>query len=82
MVDPISDEERTDFARKLKMGFILLVAFSAGLITLQAGAGLVGFLGASVAGGFVGVVLVEIAFPERQQFANNDSADDDHDWGR
>jgi hypothetical protein len=82
MVGPISDEERDAFAWKLKAGFVLLVALSAGLITLQADGGLIWFLGATVAGGFIGVVLVWIAFPERQQLVDTDGVDDDHDWGR
>ena len=82
MVGPISDEERDAFAWKLKAGFILLVALSAGLITIQADAGPIWFLVSTVAGGFVGVVLVWIAFPERQQLVDSDGTDDDHDWGR
>lgn len=82
MVGPVSDEERDSFAWKLKGGFVLLVALSCGLITLQADVGLAWFLGASVAGGVVGVVLVWIAFPERQQLVDSDGVDDDHDWGR
>lgn len=82
MVGPISDEERDSFAWKFKAGFVLLVALSCGLITLQADVGLVGFLGAGVAGGLVGVVLVWMAFPERQQLVDSDGVDDDHDWGR
>ncbi|WP_340099173.1 hypothetical protein [Salinibaculum salinum] len=82
MVGPISDEERDAFAWKLKAGFILLVGLSAGLITLQADAGLVWFLVATVAGGIVGVILVWIAFPERQQLVDSEGVDDDHDWGR
>jgi hypothetical protein len=79
MVGPISDEERSAFAWKLKLGFVLLVAASAGLITLQADAGLVGFLAASAAGGLVGVLLVWIAFPDRKEFAESEGVDT-HDW--
>ncbi|WP_302080467.1 hypothetical protein [Salinibaculum rarum] len=80
MVGPVSDEERNSFAAKLKLGFVLLVALSAGLITLQADAGPVAFVGASVAGGLVGVVLVWIAFPDREELADSEGVDDGPDW--
>lgn len=66
MVDPISDDERNSFARKFKIGFVILVGLSGGLITLQADVGPVGFAVATGAGLVVGLVLVWIAFPERQ----------------
>ena len=79
MVGPISDEERTAFALKVKVGFVLLVALSAGLITLQADAGPVGFLTASAAGAVMGVLLVWIAFPSRERLAESEGVDE-HRW--
>jgi hypothetical protein len=63
MVDPISDEERETFVRRLKGAFVLLVALSAVLITLQSDAGPLAVLVAGGSGAAVGVVLLWIAFP-------------------
>jgi len=63
MVGPISDEERESFVRRLQIAFVLLVAFSAVLITLQTKAGPVALLTAGGVGVAVGVVLLWIAFP-------------------
>jgi len=52
MVDPIGDEERASFTRKLKWGVTLLVGLSAGLVASQADATAVEAAGA-VAGGLV-----------------------------
>lgn len=82
MVGPISDDERNSFAWKLKLGFVVLVAASAGLITLQAKAGIVAFLAASVAGAVVGVLLVWIAFPTRERLAASDGVDNSYEWDR
>ena len=82
MVGPVSDEERDAFAWKIKVGFVLLVAFSAGLITLQADAGLVGFLAASGAGAAMGVLLVWIAFPDRERLAESEGVENPHQWDR
>ena len=82
MVGPISDEERSAFAWKLKLGFVLLVALSAGLITLQADVGLAGFLAASGAGAVMGVLLVWIAFPDRERLAESEGVDSTHQWDR
>lgn len=68
MVDPVSSEERSRFARRLKIGFVLLVGLSAGLITLQGDVGLVGFAVATVGGSVVGALLVWLAFPNREEF--------------
>lgn len=67
MVGPVPDEERDSFARKLKAAFVLFVGLSAGLITLQSDAGVVGFLIASGAGIAVGALLLWIAFPSRSR---------------
>lgn len=72
MVGPVSDEERSSFARKVKIGFVLLVGLSGGLITLQANAGVAVFAGATGAGMILGVVLVWIAFPDREDLGRGD----------
>jgi hypothetical protein len=82
MVGPVSDEERGAFAWKLKLGFVLLVAFSGGLITLQTDAGLVWFLAASGAGAVLGTVLVRIAFPSRERIAESEGVENAHQWNR
>ena len=64
MVGPISAEERSATMLKLKLGFVVLIGVSAGLITLQADVGLAGFLGATASGLVVGVVLTWVAFPD------------------
>jgi len=63
MVGPISNRERQHFARKLKIGFVLLVALSGGLISLYGDASPLVALAATGGGVAVGVVLVWIAFP-------------------
>jgi hypothetical protein len=75
MVEPVSDEERSSFVRKLKIGFVFLVGLSGGLITLQTDAGAIGFLTATAMGLVVGVVLVWIAFPDRDDLARGSDAD-------
>jgi len=72
MVEPVSDQERNNFARRLKIGFVLLVGLSGGLITLQTGTGAAGFLVATCIGVAVGVVLVRIAFPEPRELERGD----------
>jgi ammonia channel protein AmtB len=67
MVGGVSETERSAFARKLKIGFVLLVGFSAGLITLYADAGVVFFAVATAIGLGTGVVLVWLVFPERRE---------------
>jgi hypothetical protein len=74
MVGPVTDEERSSLARKLKIGFVVLVGLSAGLITLQADAGLLMFAIATGIGLAVGVVLVWIAFPSGSTLGRGDSA--------
>jgi len=72
MVDGITDEERDRFAVKIKVGFVLLVGVSAGLITLYAGVGLQGFLLATGIGLVVGLLLVWWVFPERSDLRRGD----------
>jgi membrane associated rhomboid family serine protease len=63
MVGPVSDEERSDAAFKLKAGIVLFVGLSAGLITLN-GDGPLWLSGlAVVAGLLTGLLLVYIVFP-------------------
>jgi hypothetical protein len=63
MVDPISDEERSAFALKVKVAIVVLVGGSAGLVAVANGASLALAGGAVLAGLVVGVVLVVIVFP-------------------
>jgi len=37
MVDPVRETDRRDFARKVKVGFVLLVGLSCGLVALHSG---------------------------------------------
>lgn len=72
MVEPVSDQERSDFTKKVKAGFVLLVGLSGGLITLQTGAGPTAFLVAACLGIVAGVVLLRIAFPEQRDLERGD----------
>ena len=63
MVGPVNTDERTSFRRKLRVGFVLLVGVSAGLITLQAGPDPLLLAATTVAGCLVGTVLMWLAFP-------------------
>lgn len=63
MVGPISESERSEFARKLKAVLVAVVGLSAGLVALGNGASLVGVAVAAAAGFVVGLVLVRIVFP-------------------
>jgi hypothetical protein len=72
MVGGITDEERERFAVKLKAGFVLLIGLSAGVITLQADAGVEAFLAATAAGLVVGGILVWFVFPDRADLERGD----------
>jgi uncharacterized membrane protein YccC len=72
MVDGISDEERERFAVRAKVGFVLLVGLSGGLITLSADVGWQGFLVATAIGLLVGLALVWWVFPERTDLERGD----------
>jgi ABC-type nickel/cobalt efflux system permease component RcnA len=63
MVGPTTREERRSASRRLKLGFVLLVGLSGGLITLQGDVSLLVSVLAVLAGLFVGVVMVVFAFP-------------------
>ena len=63
MVGPISTEERSAAALKLKLALTAVVAASAGLIAIQGEASLA-FVGlAVVLGGVVGAALIWFVFP-------------------
>ncbi|MFC7133728.1 MULTISPECIES: hypothetical protein [Salinibaculum] len=82
MVGGVSEEERSSFARRAKIGFVLLVGLSGGLITLQADAGAFWFLVATGIGMAVGVVLVWITFPDRQELRQSPGSNDSRRRGR
>ena len=63
MVGPTTREERRTASRRLKVGFVVLVGLSAGLITLQGDVSILLTLLAVLAGLFVGVLTVAFAFP-------------------
>ncbi|MFB6206587.1 MAG: hypothetical protein ABEJ05_08705 [Haloglomus sp.] len=63
MVGPVSDEERSDAAFRLKIGIVLFVGLSAGLITLQSDGPLWMSGVAVLAGLLTGVLLVYLVFP-------------------
>jgi len=63
MVEPISDEERSAFTRRVKVAFVALVGLSAGLTTLLGDPSLPVVAGAVLGGLAVGGVLVWLVFP-------------------
>lgn len=63
MVGPISSERRSAVVLRMKVGFVLLVGASGGLITLQGDPTPLVIGGAVLAGLAVGVVLVWLVFP-------------------
>ena len=68
MVDPVSNDERAAFTRRLKVGFVVLVGLSAGLITLQGDPEPV-VVGGAILGGLVaGAALVRFAVPSADGF--------------
>ncbi|MFB6084326.1 MAG: hypothetical protein ABEJ94_08795 [Halorientalis sp.] len=75
MVDPVSSDERASFTRRLKVGFVVLVGVSAGLITLQGDPGPVVFAGAVAGGLVVGVLLVRFAIPDSGRFRDREAPD-------
>lgn len=54
----ISEDDRTTFSRRFRVGFVLLVAASGGLVTLQADPTPMQFGAAVVAGLVVGLALL------------------------
>lgn len=69
MVDPISSEDRERTMLWMKIGSVLLVGISAGLITVQGGASLAAVAGAVAAGLLVGAGLVWYLFPDMETLA-------------
>ena len=63
MVGPTTREERRTASRRLKLGFVLLVGISGGLITSQGDVSIFLSLFAVLVGLVVGVVMVAFAFP-------------------
>lgn len=64
MVGPISNDDRDAFTVKLKIGFVVLVGLSAGLITLQGDPSPTVVLVAVVSGLAIGAVLVWLLSPD------------------
>lgn len=69
MVDPIPNDERVRTLRAAKVATVLLIAASAGLITVYGGAPLRGIALACAAGLLVGVALVWYLFPSADAIA-------------
>jgi len=63
MTGPISDEDRERTMTRMKVGSVLLIGVSAGLITSQGDASLQVVVAAVVAGLLLGGVLVWYLFP-------------------
>jgi hypothetical protein len=71
MVGPISDEERSAFALRVKLGITGLIGLSAGLVTLQGGSSLPVIAGAVLGGLVVGGILVWYVFPDGTALTGN-----------
>ena len=69
MTGPVSDDDRERTMTRLKIGTVLLVGLSAGLITSQGDASLAVVAAAVVAGLLVGAALVRFLFPSIEQLA-------------
>lgn len=63
MVDPVSSEERSEAAFRIKVAIVLFVGLSAGLITLQGDVPLWQSGVAVLVGLLTGALLVYIVFP-------------------
>ncbi|MES3518314.1 MAG: hypothetical protein PPP58_11700 [Natronomonas sp.] len=72
MVGPVGDEDRKRTTRWIKIGFVLLVGASAGLITTQGDPSPLVFVAAVCAGLLLGVVLVWYLFPDFQNLSPDD----------
>jgi hypothetical protein len=69
MVGPsLTDEERDAANMRLKVGFVLLVAASGGMVALQAGGSLVQLVGGIAGGTAVGLVLLWFMLRWGRQF--------------
>ena len=69
MVDPISDADRARALRWAKIGLVLLVGISTGLISVQGDAPFEVVVGSIVAGLVVGAALVWYLFPDSDSIA-------------
>jgi len=67
MVDPTPDGDRAAFLRRLRYGFVGLVAVSCALITSQGTASLPVIAGVTLLGAGVGAVLAWVVFPEDEE---------------
>ena len=63
MVGPMSSEERSRLTLRLKVGFVLLIGFSAGLITLLGDPTLLEIALVTGAGLVFGALVVRFVFP-------------------
>jgi hypothetical protein len=69
MVGPsFTDDERRLANTRLKVGFVLLVGFSSGLVALQAGGTTTQLAGAVVGGILLGVVLLYFVLKTAREF--------------
>lgn len=73
MVGPISSEERSTFALKMKLFLVTVIAASAGLIALQGDASLPLLVGAVVVGALSGTLLVWFVFPGSGETVRDDT---------
>jgi drug/metabolite transporter superfamily protein YnfA len=64
MVGPVSDEERSSFARKLKIALAAVVGLSGALVAIQADAAPGGVVVAAAGGLLVGAVLAWFILPD------------------
>ena len=63
MVGPMTSEERTRLTLRLKIGFVLLIGFSAGLITLLGTPTLLEVALVTAVGLVFGALVVAVVFP-------------------
>ncbi len=73
MVGPVSQEERSATFRRLKVGFVVLVGSSTGLISLQGDVAVPVVVAAIGAGLVVGALIVWLAFPAAEDFDHRSS---------
>ena len=69
MTGPVSDEDRERTMTRMKIGTVLLVGLSAGLITSQGDASPAVVAAAVFSGLLVGAALVRFLFPSIEQLA-------------
>jgi hypothetical protein len=69
VVDPVSSADRVRTLRWVKLGTVLLVGFSTGLVSVQGGATTGLIAGSVLAGLLVGGALVWYLFPDADSIA-------------